>query len=391
MRFSLLAAAAALAFAPVPAACQQLPDPTVAWTVSASEVPFQLYQGNRVVTRGAVNGHEVEFILDTGAGATVIDKSFARSIGIPEGEKVPARGSGGMSEAELVKNVTLTIGGMRLTNVTAAVIDMAPVAQAIGRPLDVVLGRELFDHAIVTLDWQSGKLGVADPARFRPDPAARELKLENDGTFNFVPIAINGLPPVKALLDLGNGGALSLPLSYWSKQPQLAGLRYAETVAGGVGGQHASRLVTMPTIEFGGQTFTAVPATLHEARPEGAVEEINAGIGLLKPFRVTMDLGNDRLYLQPLPQPPAFNRDRSGLRTMLKDGKLAIRHVSPQGPAAAAGLKEGDAIVAINGIAIGNGFHSGPNADWARAAVGTNFALTMADGRAVKLTLADYF
>lgn len=391
MRFPSFMLAALLALVPTVAACQQLPDPTIAWSAADSDVPFHLYQGNRVVARGAVNGHEVEFLLDTGAGVTTIDKAFARSIGIAEGQKVPAQGAGGMSEAELVQGVSLTFGGLKLTNVTAAVIDLSDVSKAIGRPLDVVLGRELFDHAIVSIDWEAGKLGIADPAKFKPAASARLIALENDGELNSVPVAIDGLPPVMAVLDLGNGGAISLPENYWSKQPKLSGLRYAEVMSGGVGGQHVGRATTLPTVDFGGQRFTAVPATLHGPVPEGAVNEINLGIGMLKPFRVTMDLGHDKLYLEPLPNVPPFVRDRSGIRTSLSDGKLAVRYVSPQGPGAPAGLKKGDGIVAINGVTVDAGFSKGPLNDWTRAAAGTTYKLTMEDGRSVTLTLADYF
>ena len=73
MRLTLLAAVAALALTPVPAACQQLPDPTISWVDSAGDLPFHLYQGNRVVAAGTINGKPVEFLLDTGAGATAID------------------------------------------------------------------------------------------------------------------------------------------------------------------------------------------------------------------------------------------------------------------------------------------------------------------------------
>lgn len=391
MRLSLLAAAIAIAVAPVPAACQQIPDPTVAWVAGQTDLPFHLYQGNRVVAPGTINGRAVEMLLDSGAGVTAIDTAYARSIGIGEGQKVPARGSGGMSEAELVSGVTLTIGGLKLTNVTAAVIDLSSIAKALGRPMNVVLGRELFDHAVIAIDWEKGRLAITDPATFKPATTSRTIALANDGTFNFTDIGVAGLPPVRAVLDLGNGGALSLPHDYWSKQPALAGLRHADTIAGGVGGQHASRAVTLPTVDFAGSRFTAVPATLHGPAPEGAVTHPNIGIGMLKPFKVVMDLGRDRLYLEPRANPPAFVRDRSGLRTMLGDGALTVRHVSPQGPAAAAGLKEGDRIVSVGTIKVDADFGKSVVSDWARGPAGTTVKLGLADGRSIDLTLADYF
>lgn len=391
MHKPLLAAMTALALAPAPAACQQLPPPTVEWTKAESDADFQLYQGNRVVAGGTINGKAVEFLLDTGAGATTIDRGFARSIGIPEGQMVEARGAGGKTTAELVSGVTLTFGGLTLTNVTAVVIDLGPVGKALGRPMQVVLGRELFNHAVVGFDWEQGHLHLTNSQAYHPAATAKLVPLESDGMFNFVPVAVNGLPPVKALLDLGNGSTLVLPQSYWSKHPELAGIRYADSISGGVGGFHSTRAVTLDRIDFGGRQFHAVPAQLDGQTASGAVDEINVGIGMLKPFKVAMDLGHNRLYLEPLAKMPPFNRDRSGIRTQLNEGALVVQHVSPQGPGAKAGIKPGDAIVSIDGVAVGDRFHAGPNANWTRGQAGRKVALALADGRKVDLTLADYY
>ena len=74
----------------------------------------------------------------------------------------------------------------------------------------------------------------------------------------------------------------------------------------------------------------------------------NVGIGLLKQFHVDLDLGRDRIYLAPRKDAPPFDRDRWGTRLDLIGDRLKIGFISPQGPAAAAGLKEGDEIVAVS-------------------------------------------
>ena len=71
--------------------------------------------------------------------------------------------------------------------------------------------------------------------------------------------------------------------------------------------------------------------------------------------------------------------------------KLDVLFVSPQGPAAAAGLKKGDRIVAIDGQTVGAGFYRTALGTWNRRASGTPVELTLGDGRKARIVLADYY
>ena len=385
--------AATLCAAPATAGwAQQVTPATVSWQQSGSSVPFNLYQGNRVIADGTINGQRVDLLLDTGAGVATIDRAYARSIGIAEGQKIQARGSGGAVEAELVTGITLAIGGLTLSNVTAMVIDMSVVSKGIGRPVPVVLGRELFDNVALTFDWPQSRMILSRPEDFKPATDARVMELgRSEIGLNTVEVSVVGLPPIKAFFDLGAGSPLSLPKEYWTAHPELAGLRYGEGQAGGVGGLHSTRNVTVPRIDFAGEQFRDVPIVLGQGAAKGAVTEAKVGIGLMQQFRMTMDLGRNRLFLEKLPELTPWRRDRAGLRADLDAGALVIAQVSPQGPAAAAGIKVGDRIVAINDHPVGAGFFDGPQGNWSRAAAGTQVALTKSDGATVKVTLADYF
>lgn len=391
----LLAAAAfcgAAGAAVAQAQDEELPPPRVTFAQDAQTIPFELFRGNRVVVLARLNGHATEVILDTGASATTLDRAYARSIGLPAGRKVEGVGAGGAVEAEVVSGVTLEIGGMRFDNMSVGVMDLAPVSRALGRPLNVILGREFFNSAVVSIDWKNSRLAVHSHAAFRPRTGATALALGKNGPFNTIQVGIAGAKPINALLDLGNGGNLVLPPTYWSSKPELTGLRFAETRTGGVGGQHGARAALVPNVTLAGRTFAAVPATLSEKGNDHEPEKMaNVGIGLLKQFDVDLDLGRDRIYLAPRKDAPAFDKDRSGARMELVGERLRVSFVSPGSPAAAAGLKQGDEIVAIDGMPVSCAFYASPKHDWNLAAAGTRVRLNRADGSEAELVLRDYY
>lgn len=381
---------AAAACAQVASDGDQLPPPAVTFADHSQSVEFELYRGNRIVAPARVAGHASEVILDSGASATTLDRSYARSIGLPEGQKISGLGAGGPVEAELLTGVTVEIGGMKLEKMNVAVIDLSPIARSIGRPIHAILGREFFNSAIVSIDWTKSRLQVTAPEHFTAPLHAVALPLQRKGPFHTIPVSISGGPTVQALLDIGNGGALSLPPDYWRERADLSKLPYAGWQLGGVGGLHGARMVSMPKVVLAGQTFEGVPAMLSDTgSSDEPAQMTNVGIGLLKQFRVDLDLGHDRIYLAPRADAPAFDHDRAGARFELSGLALKVRFVSPQGPAAAAGLKVGDEIVAIDGRHIAADYYREP--DWTRGPAGKTVALSRADGRTLKITLADYY
>lgn len=366
------------------------PPPKVSLAAHRASIPFKLFRGNRVVTLARLNGHETEVILDTGASITTVNRAYARSIGLPEGQKVSARGAGGEVEAEIVSGVTLEIDGTRFDEMTVAVMDLDPVARAIGHPMNVVLGREFFDSAVISIDWASSQLRVTPQDRFIARPGSTALELKRRGPFNTIPVSIAGGQPVEALLDLGNGGALSVPESYWGKRADLAALPYAEGQLGGVGGLHFSRSTTLPSATLAGRTFRNVPASLGSGGSDHEPARMtNVGIGLLKQFAVDLDLGRNRIYLAPRTDSPAFDRDRVGARMELLGDRLKVAFISPTGPAAASGLKVGDEITTVDGRKVTADFYAA--GDWARQPAGTSVKLQRANGETITVTLRDYF
>jgi predicted aspartyl protease len=388
---ALLGLGAAAALYPHVAAAQ-IAHP-VATTIpgARAEIPFELFRENRIMLNGRLAGNDTTMILDSGAGVTVVDKDYAKAIGLKKGLKITAQGVGGSQDAELVQDVTVEVGNLKLTGVSVAVIDLDDVEKGIGRPIPVILGRELFMSSVVGIDFDRELMTLSPAKNFVAPAGATEVKLKRDGSLHYFPISVGGLTPVDAALDLGNGGAVSLSKEYHERVPELAKLPFAIGFGGGVGGMHETKRVTLPTVTIGGFTFKNVPADLGALKDGPYENRANAGIQMFKPFHLTLDLGNDRMWLKPTGNEPVFTKDRAGVFAILEGDHLNVLHVTPGSPGFRAGLKKGDKLVSIAGERVGPGFYSSPAANWSKEEPGREVAITKSDGQTVTLVLADYY
>jgi hypothetical protein len=389
-RLALTASAAiALAAGPAVAHPGHAPIPPAQASFSGSPwAPFELFRGQRIVLQGTVNGRPTEMMLDSGAGMTVIDKAFAVELGLRPWQTIQVQGAAGGVPGEIDGEVTLKAAGLQLDKLNVLSLDLAPIQKAIGRKIPLILGRDAFKAGTVEIDFPARKLRFLPQASFRPPADAVRIPLGEMEALPSVKVSINGGAPIDAHLDLGNGGTVLLSKAFWSADPALSALRGAEAQVGGIGGLKPARRVTIPKVSFGGVEFTNVPATLNEDASALPTSGGNIGIEMLRSFAVIFDTRAGNLYLVPK-GPPYIGKERAGLRTELDGDHLHVAYVSPDGPAAAAGLKAGDEITAVAGKPVGLDYYSAP--DWTRADAGTVIRLSLANGRTAVVKLADYY
>lgn len=371
----------------------------VAWPAGRSATdwtPIALHRNRYVYLRGEVNGVPTDIVLDSGAGMTVVDRALAARLKLSVEGELEARGTGGSVGAGLVSGLTVTVGRARIGPLSAAVIDLEGVARRLGRPLPLILGKELFHAAVVDLDYPASRLRLLAPDSFRYEGPGRKLDLvpAEDG-HRSVRLSVEGSAPALVGLDTGQGGALTLFRHFAEAQRLLEGRRVSETLGGGVGGATTSKVATLRTVTIAGYELHGVPAAFHADDVKGAFDtkrqDGNLGAGILARFRVLFDYSREALWLEPGPRLDApFARDRTGLVAEWKDDALTVSFVAPGSPAEAAGWKAGERIARLDGAPAGDDFSRVFTA-WAEAPAGREVRFTMADGSERRLVLADYF
>lgn len=119
-------------------------------------VPFEK-NGNIVVVPVILNNRQTtKLVVDTGASYTFISHALARDLAIDvsrNAKTVPFHTANGVVEAPLTNLESITVGGLEIKNLTAAVHDTTPDAHASG-----LLGLNFLSNFRMDIDTQRGVL-----------------------------------------------------------------------------------------------------------------------------------------------------------------------------------------------------------------------------------------
>lgn len=303
------------------------------------EVPMDLASGRPVVELRLEGKGPYRFILDTGAGSTVVDAALARELGL---RAVGETRLGDPSDpealaAQMVYAESLVLGGVALSGVTMAAFD---VRSLMGASYGGILGLPDLEAFLVTLDYPRGRVRME---RGELDPGAAGVVAYDspDGIIS-LPLRVDGRV-LTAHLDSGNPGGFMLPRAVADSVALLSGpveIGRAQTV-------NSESVVWLARlrgdIQVGGLTYAQPEVHLSDLLDRWA----NIGFEQLRELAVTVDQRNRRLRLERTgtAAPPARRR----LGFMLAG--LRIEKVLPGSLAESAGLRPGDVLASINGRA----------------------------------------
>jgi hypothetical protein len=330
----------------------------------AHVIPFELYD-NRIWL--AVSGPGFgprPFILDTGAQSTHYTAELAAEARLRTAGRVGITGTGTERiRGSYVAPTTLRIGSLALPvgRGIAGPADalFGPVYSGIGRRFDGVIGYDLFAAFVVEIDYSGGQLRLYERGRRGTLPAERiPIRILDRKPYLAASLALGGERiPANLHLDTGFGGAISLNANFTERHGLIdrAGPTLRTTLRG-VGGATEARVARLPAIRIGSFELAGPIASLALVQGRGVRSDSSGRIGgeLLRRFTVTIDYGGRAMKLVPnagIAVP--FETDMSGLAiAMAADGAIDVASVADGTPAAEAGIRETDRLVALDGVPI---------------------------------------
>ena len=134
-----------------------------------TRIPMRLNSNHHFDVEGALNGHVTRFIVDTGSGATLVDKQVAvrSGTGMTALTGVGAGGAGGLVEAVSRAGVKeLAIGGFKLANAEVVVAHLSGDIRLSKSAVESnagVLGEEYLSSNLAIIDMGSLALYLRHP------------------------------------------------------------------------------------------------------------------------------------------------------------------------------------------------------------------------------------
>jgi PDZ domain/Aspartyl protease len=275
-------------------------------------------------------------------------------------EVVGAGGNGQAAPTTVATGATIELGGLQLTDVA---ITRVETPHGFPPSHEGIIGLELFEQFAVRVDFDAQRVTLLDSATFAPPAGSSVLpmSLRNNIAFVDARVAVEkGDPiPVELAVDLGASHGLWLNTGKNGRiVAPKAGIdtRVGRGFSGPVEG-HVGRVRRFELGEFAFDDLVAIfPGEKHQDPGGVHFKDGFVGSDMLRRFHVTFDYAGKRMVLErgaSFGHPSEF--DMSGMvLEPAGPNRRTVQIVLADSPAARAGVEVGDAVVAIDGKAIGD-------------------------------------
>jgi hypothetical protein len=328
-------------------------DFSIAGGATSATIPFELIN-NHIYIDARVNGRPFHVMLDS-AGFNVLTPATAEAMGLASEGSFQARGTGEKTESfGLTRVQEVQIGGATIRNQAFYVLPFRDLEKVEGVPLPGLLGFEVFKRFVVRIDYTGRQVTLILPDAFRAPAGATVVPFTFDEMTPQVEGKLDGIPGLFTI-DTGSRSSLSVnrPFAKAHGLSDKQGKKIEALAGWGVGGGGRGLVMRSGLLELGDVRVPA-PVSSIALQQRGSLTDPylagNVGGGILRRFTVTFDYGRQKIYFEPnaaYAQEDVW--DRSGLWLNRAEEGYRVEDVVADSPAAAAGLKVGDLVLAVDG------------------------------------------
>jgi predicted aspartyl protease len=292
-------------------------------------IPFE-YSHKEILIKVKLNdGEPLDFLFDTGASQTIIDRRTAAEHFLDRGPNFNVQIMTGAIPTQMTQVKKIEMGDATQSDVQALILDLMPQTRQMGKRIAGIIGANVMNKYAVTIDFSKSQVILNDAATYKPSATASIVSFtQKQGPI--VKALLNGTQEVSFLVDTG-AAFNNLPAKVGR---QFQGNSTPRTTEGtGVDGRPV-KLATLviPSVKIGTQTVRGVNFTYtiesndpRSTAGKGYAQTSSSGVlgnPFWQNFIMTMDYKFQRLVLQPNTVVTAKHEIDQLLST--GDAKLAI-------------------------------------------------------------------
>ncbi|OSZ81679.1 hypothetical protein CAP36_09365 [Chitinophagaceae bacterium IBVUCB2] len=322
-------------------------------------IPFIQLTGGIIIlqARFADFPDTLNFVLDTGSSGISLDSTTADYFGIkPTPTDKTIRGIAGIRNVSFFYNQKLHFPGLTIDSLNFHTNDYGILTAVYGERIDGIIGYSILSRYIMKVDYDSMKISFWTPGSIRYPKGgymlrptisllvSQDIRVKDDRAIN-----------ARFLYDMGAGLCMLLNREFvedslFYKKKKKHFVKEGE----GLGGKIDMDLTVIREVKVGPYKFKNVPVyTFEDENNVTSYPYMGGLIGndILRRFNVTLNYKKSEIYLVPnshFTEP--FDYSYSGIELYLISGVIFIGDVAKGSPGEAAGLKEGDIVIAVNKV-----------------------------------------
>jgi len=300
-----------------------------------------------------VNGRDLLFVLDTGNERSAIHSPLVTSLNMKTVANVKVLRNYRILETTAVEASTVEVGTHLFAHKILTVADMRPASRALDAEVDGILGNDILQEIVFTLNYSKPELTLNPVQADRSRGATLELHQDGEQFFAHVQLMSQA---TDLLVDTG---ANSTNLS-WSAWQRLSHQWKPTTIVEGVTRAGVPTppafFACLPTLSLGGLTTSDQVVRIQAQVESGAFAKESfdgiLGSDVLRKFEVTFDFKHSRIFLKADPafQPDIYRYSTIGVQFARNDrGGYSVMSVWKNSPADEAGVLIGDEIKSVDG------------------------------------------